>query len=328
MLTLEQPFFLSLFFLLLVIFILKRNRKENYLYSFSIFNLKFNSPYGAIIKILHFFSFAAICLLILSLTSPHIIKRKYIYITNTTSVMFILDISPSMSIEDMQITNSQYTSRISSAKEIIKKFVMQNENIAIGLICFATDVSLIIPETTEHDIFIERLNSIEIGELGNKTSQGEALASALLHTQNKKDSYIIFLTDGENNNGAISPITVADIIKKRNTKFYVIGLGREGNGEIRYTDFETNTIISGISNKSFNEIQLKEIANVGDGKYNYASTHYELDLQLSHISNNFENTIIKTTSIQKIPLDTMLTSFAMILLTITWCIKRIIIKVV
>ena len=125
--------------------------------------------------------------------------------------MFLLDISPSMAAKDMS-----GETRIAAAKKIIRKFVAKYPGDSFGLTALSSSAALILPPTIDHKVFLSRLDSLSIGELGNGTAIGMGLAvsSAYMTRTKLNSSYIVLLTDGENNTGEINPKTAAKVLVK------------------------------------------------------------------------------------------------------------------
>lgn len=96
-------------------------------------------------------------------------------------------------------------------------------------------------------MFLSRLDSLSIGELGDGTAIGMGLAvsSAYMTRTKLNSSYIVLLTDGENNTGEINPKTAAKVLVNKNIGFYVIGIGSSGYTTLEYTDRKTGKTYSG-----------------------------------------------------------------------------------
>lgn len=217
--------------------------------------------------------YAGLFFLIIALAEPVTFKTEQVYTDEGCSVMFLMDISPSMSAKDI---NGE--SRIESAKRIIRKFVARYPGDSFGLTALASSAALILPPTIDHKVFLSRLDSLSIGELGDGTALGMGLAVSSLHSgKSKKSSYIILLTDGENNTGEINPKTAAEMLVRKNIGFYVIGIGNTGYTVLEYTDKKTGKTYTGSFYSKFDEKELKRISRYGNGKYASAGSSEMLE---------------------------------------------------
>ncbi len=151
--------------------------------------------------------------MLFALTEPVIFKTEPVYSGSGNSIMFLIDISPSMAAKDID-----GKTRLESAKKIIQKFVAKYPGDSFGISALASSAALIIPPTIDKQVFLSRLDSLSIGELGDGTALGMGIAVSALYSTKEKDrsSHIILLTDGENNTGAISIKTAAEILIQKN----------------------------------------------------------------------------------------------------------------
>ena len=205
-----------------------------------------------------------ISFVIIALTEPVVFRNTQVYTGSGNSIMFLVDISPSMAAKDIS-----GESRIESAKKIIQKFVHKYHGDSFGLTALASSAALIVPPTVDHNVFLSRLNSLSIGELGEGTAIGMGIAVCALYTAKtvSNSSYIILLSDGENNTGEINPKTAAEALTNKGIGFYVIGIGNSGYTLVEYTDKKTGKTYSGSLFSKFDERELKKIAQYGNGKY-------------------------------------------------------------
>lgn len=329
MLSFSNSFAFLLFIIFPIYILLKKTRLKKLHFKFAILNwqTKEKNKKNFLLIVANFIFMLCLCFMILALTKPKLKFSENIFVDNNASVMFLVDVSPSMSITDMSL-NGKDLSRLELAKDCIKNFVSENKNIAVGLTLFASESSLIIPETINHKIFLERLATIEVGELGDGTALGTGLATALLHTSKGKNSFLVVLTDGENNAGAINPESAASIISERNMNFFLIGIGKEGQSQIKYTDKLDSKTYTGISPQSFDEATLKKIASSAKGNYVLATSEDTLTDAVKIVSSNLEKSITKKTEYKIIDLEKYFVSIAFVFLCVSWIIKKIFLKVV
>ena len=148
----------------------------------------------------------AIVLIIIALARPQTqsvsedsLKREGI------DIMIAMDVSSSMLAEDFK------PNRLDAAKELAIDFIKRRKNDRIGLVTYASESFTQCPLTTDHDILINMMKGIKTGLLTDGTAIGLGIGNCVnrLKDSKAKSKIIILLTDGENNSGAIDPITAA-----------------------------------------------------------------------------------------------------------------------
>jgi len=163
-------------------------------------------------------------LLIVALARPH-------ELVSTTSdrfgidMMITLDASGSMAAEDFRPRN-----RFTVAKELIGQFIDQRVDDRIGIVTFGARAATRVPITFDRDIAREVLRKAQVGENGDGTAIGHAIATAVnrLRSSRARSRVIILLTDGVNNAGSVEPSTAAALAEKYGIKIYAIGVGSRG----------------------------------------------------------------------------------------------------
>ncbi|MGI5065264.1 VWA domain-containing protein [Treponema putidum] len=272
----------------------------------------------------YFLWYCGIIFLIITLSEPVIFKNKQMYTDAGSSIMFLLDISPSMAAKDM---NGE--TRIESAKKIIRKFVAKYPGDSFGLAALSSSAALIVPPTIDHKVFLSRLNSLSIGELGDGTAIGMGLAvsSAYMTRSKFNSSYIILLTDGENNTGEINPKTAATSLVNKNIGFYVIGIGSAGYTTLEYTDRKTGKTYSGSIFSKFDELELKKTAQYGNGKYASASSPEMLENIFNTMSKQIPSAQSNFTQIIEENLYVYFLSASIFSFAFAWLLRRIFMRV-
>ena len=207
---------------------------------------------------------AGTVMLIVALTGPGRSYRERLYLNHGLDIMIVLDESPSMSAQDFEPYN-----RFETAKSVIRDFVTNRANDAVGLVSFSTEAALRVPPTFDKEAFLKRLDSLSIMSLGDGTAIGMGLAVAALHLERSsaEQGIIVLLTDGENNTGEIQPESAAAIAASLGIRIYVIGIGSQGEVTIELKDPETGTVTKGRWNSRFNEELLARIAESAGGRY-------------------------------------------------------------
>ena len=146
-------------------------------------------------------------------------------------IMLVIDISDSMLIEDMP----PHENRIESAKQVMRDFVAQRVSDRIGLIIFSGESYTRVPPTLDYKLLLQSLKDVKITrtiKMGTAIGVGLANAVARLRDSTAKSRIVVFLTDGENNTGTISPETAIDIAKGYGIRVYSIGIGKDGESQL------------------------------------------------------------------------------------------------
>jgi Ca-activated chloride channel family protein len=181
------------------------------------------------------------------------------------------DISGSMLAEDVR------PNRLEASKEVAMEFIDGRPTDRIGLVIFSSEAFTQCPLTTNHSVLKNLFNDIHSGMIDDGTAIGDGLATAVnrLRTSKAVSKVIILLTDGINNQGAIDPMTAAEIAKLYGIRVYTIGVGTFGMAPypfktpfgIQYQNVDVK----------IDEALLKQIAELTNGKYFRATNKQKLE---------------------------------------------------
>ncbi len=140
-------------------------------------------------------------------------------------IVLALDVSTSMRAEDLQPGN-----RLVVAKQVAQSFVAQRPHDRLGLVIFAGTAVTQCPLTLNHGVLTDLIGRVDFGMVEDGTAIGMGLSAALnrLRTSRAKSKVVILLTDGENNRGAIDPLTAAELARALGVRVYTIGAGTSG----------------------------------------------------------------------------------------------------
>jgi Ca-activated chloride channel family protein len=184
-------------------------------------------------------------------------------------IMLVIDISQSMQIEDFR------PNRLEAAKEVARKFINGRFQDRIGLVIFSGDAYSLAPLTTDYDLLFTYIDDINFDKIENRgTAIGSALAVATnrMRESDSKSKVLILISDGDNTAGNIDPITAAELASAFEIKMYTIGIGKEGQVPWGKDLFgRTNYVQS-----SLDETTLREIAEIGEGKFYRVSNEQAL----------------------------------------------------
>ncbi|MDR0562973.1 MAG: VWA domain-containing protein [Spirochaetaceae bacterium] len=218
----------------------------------------------ALIKAVQVFELIGVFLLCVAAAGPFFISTETVWLNRGADILFVLDISPSMAALDMGSR-----SRFNLARELVRDFAANRPADAVGLVGVGKDAALLLPPTVDRQSLYARLDSLNIGELGDGTALGMGLAVAALHIGKSQAprKAAVLITDGENNAGAVHPETAAETLPKLGVSLWVVGVGSGGEVPIDYVDPLTKVRKVGIFDSRFDSESLRAVARKGEGYY-------------------------------------------------------------
>ena len=182
----------------------------------------------------------ALLLLIAALARPRSGDEKLIVRSKGIDIVLALDMSDSMRAIDVpaNITSAEalaqamnsgnLKNRLETAKEEIRKFILARPNDRIGLIGFADLAYSFSPPTLDHRWLLERLKTLEPGQLGSATGIASAISSGTRRLKNSKAPrrVLILFTDGANTvENRLTPEQSANLAKEFNCIIHTVGIG-------------------------------------------------------------------------------------------------------
>ncbi len=167
---------------------------------------------------------AGLTLLVVALARPQRVQERP-QERRGIDIVIALDASGSMGAEDFQPRN-----RFGVAKELVGEFIARREDDRIGIVTFGQRAATRVPVTFDRDVAREVLSRAEIGENGDGTAIGTAIATALnrLRTSKSRSRVIVLLTDGVSNAGSIEPDAASEMARELGVRLYAIGVGSYG----------------------------------------------------------------------------------------------------
>ena len=180
-----------------------------------------------------------------------------------SDIMLASDVSTSMLAMDLK------PNRLEASKEVAKEFVAAREHDNIGLTIFAGESFTQCPLTIDHSALSNMIGAVDCeiaakGIIDDGTAIGMGIANSVLRLKDSqaKSKVIILLTDGINNRGEISPESAAEMAKEYGIRIYTIGVGTDRKTAPYPTPYGVQDVPVEID-----EVTLKDIASVTDGKY-------------------------------------------------------------
>ena len=177
----------------------------------------------------------ALVLLVVALARPQFVQQRQEERKEGYDLVLAIDVSGSMLSEDYERGGSRMN-RLDAVRPVLDAFIAQRPNDRIGLVVFAGRAYTLSPLTFDHDWLRRQAERLKIGLIEDGTAIGDGLGVALTRLEQAKreqagkrlGAFIVLLTDGVNNKGALTPQQSAAIAKGRGIPVYTIGTGRTG----------------------------------------------------------------------------------------------------
>jgi Ca-activated chloride channel family protein len=212
-----------------------------------------------------------IALLVVALARPQSSNSWEEYESEGIDIVIALDISTSMLARDFS------PDRLEAAKEVATNFILDRSRDRVGLVVFSGESFTQSPLTTDRAVLVNVMKEIKSGMIADGTAIGLGLANAInrLKDSPSKSKVVILLTDGVNNQGAIAPVTAAELAKTFGIRVYTIGVGTVGEAPYPVpTDY--GVVIRQVPVEIDEEI-LERIADMTGGKYFRATDNRKLE---------------------------------------------------
>jgi len=205
----------------------------------------------------------ALALALLAMARPQQGIRQSETETRGVDIVLVIDVSRSMAAEDFRPLN-----RLHVAKETAREFIGQRPHDRMGLVGFAGTAFTQCPLTLDHDALVELLSGLDFGLVEDGTAIGMGLATAVsgLKRSRTPSKVVVLLTDGDNNRGAIDPLTGADLARAFGVKVYSVLVGRSGVVPVAKDDPVTGRRIEMMA-ADVDEGVLRQIAKVTGGRF-------------------------------------------------------------
>ena len=184
--------------------------------------------------------------------------------------------------------------RLQAIKPVIQAFIERRPSDRIGVVLFSSKAYTLAPLTTDHAWLARQLERVKIGLIKDGTAIGDALGVALTRLDQaaressgkRKGAFIVLLTDGANNMGALAPMQSAQLAKARGVPIYTIGAGKDGR--VPYPVFDENgkRVSTSWIMADLDEDALKEIAETTGGQFYRAAETGTIESAFTSIDAN------------------------------------------
>lgn len=218
---------------------------------------------GIPLRLVAILPWIALALALLAVARPQEGLRQSETETRGVDIVLALDISPSMRAEDLRPRN-----RLFVAKATARDFIRQRPHDRIGLVAFAATSFTQCPLTLDHPVLTELLDGLDFGMAEDGTAIGMGLATAVARLKESRtpSKVVVLLTDGQNNRGAIDPLTGAELASALGVRVHTVLVGRGGVVPVPVDDPVFGRRVEMVR-MDVDEGVLREIAGRTGGRY-------------------------------------------------------------
>jgi Ca-activated chloride channel family protein len=246
---------------------------------------------------------AALVLAVLALGRPQSILHGENLEEKGIDIVLVLDLSGSMSAVMDAPSDApaqpgargarKRPTRIDVAKDVLVDFVRRRKTDRIGVVVFGKQAFVLSPPTLDYGLITQFVSGIELGVIdSSKTAIGDAVGTAVarMRRSDARSKAVVLLTDGDSNEGIISPEYSAHLAKKEGVRVYTVQIG---NGDD--VDVQTGVDLFGqpvYQRKRFpvNPSLLRSMANETGGEAFIATDKSGLEQSMHSILDHLEKT--------------------------------------
>lgn len=179
---------------------------------------------------------AALALAVLALARPQSVLHGENEEEKGIDIIIVLDLSGSMVATMDEASNGSQgvqdprhrPTRIDVAKEVLIDFVRRRKTDRIGVVVFAKQAFVLSPPTLDYGLIASLVSRIELGAIdSSKTAIGDAVGTAVarMRRSDARSKAVVLLTDGDSNEGIISPEYSAHLAREEGVRVYTVQIG-------------------------------------------------------------------------------------------------------
>jgi Ca-activated chloride channel homolog len=195
---------------------------------------------------------AALVMAVLALGRPQNVLRGETEEEKGIDIVLVLDLSGSMqaimdapadAVPGAGRAARHRPTRLDVAKDVLVDFVRRRKTDRIGVVVFAKQAFVLSPPTLDYGLITGLVSKIELGVIdSSKTAIGDAVGTAVarMRRSDARSKAVVLLTDGDSNEGMISPEYSAHLAQKEGVRVYTVQIG---NGDD--VDVQTGTDLFG-----------------------------------------------------------------------------------
>lgn len=220
-------------------------------------------PWAWVLQFARVLPWAVLALAIVAAARPQQGIQQSEVDSRGVDIVLAIDISRSMSAGDMG-----GGTRLDVARATARDFSRGRPHDRVGVVGFAGTAFTQCPLTLDHETLVSLIEGLDFGLAEDGTAIGMGLATAVqrLRESRTPSKVVVLLTDGENNRGAIDPLTAADLAKALGVKVYSILVGRPSVEPVTVDDPVLGRVQT-LMNVGVDERPLVEIARRTGGRF-------------------------------------------------------------
>jgi Ca-activated chloride channel homolog len=233
----------------------------------------------------------AILSIVIGLAGPKVGTRVETLNRQGADVVFLLDVSRSMLVEDVQ------PNRLEKAKLIVSRSIDQMAGDRLGIVAYAGIAVQQLPITNDYRAAKMALSAADPSLI---TTQGSDIGDAILmgiqsfDPETSKNKVMVLLSDGEDHEGGIA--TATEALKGAGVKLYALGFGTNSGGPV--PDVTSAGRARGffkgpdgeVAISARNESVLQDLATATGGQYLSGNRTNEAIEKLERIFSGLERT--------------------------------------
>lgn len=217
---------------------------------------------------------AGVVLLAVALARPQRLDPQRQVTQEGYDIVLAIDLSGSMLAEDYEHDGARIN-RLQAIKPIIDAFISRRPTDRIGIVPFGGRAYTLAPLTADHDWLHQQVRRLKVGLIEDGTAIGDALSLAVARLAQpareldgkRLGGFVILLTDGANNAGAVAPLEAAALAKAKGIPVYTIGAGSDGVVPMPVFDAAGRKLGYREAVSDLDEPTMREIADATGGGY-------------------------------------------------------------
>jgi Ca-activated chloride channel family protein len=217
---------------------------------------------------------AGIVLVVAALARPQKVEDRREVQASGYDIVLAIDLSTSMLAEDYE-RNGITINRLQAIKPVIEAFIENRPNDRIGMVVFSARAYTMAPLTFDHVWLGRQLDRLRPGLIEDGTAIGDGLGVALTRLEQARHevdgrrmgAFVVLLTDGANNRGALQPRDAARLAQSRGIPVYTIGAGKPGLVPFPVMDASNRRIGLRYLPSDIDEETLREVAEITGGSF-------------------------------------------------------------
>ncbi len=190
---------------------------------------------------------AALVMAVLALGRPQSVLHGETEEEKGIDIILVLDLSGSMQAVMDSPNNDLVPSpsgrgprhratRLDVAKDVLIDFVRRRKTDRIGVVVFARQAFVLSPPTLDYALITSLVSRIELGVIDSaKTAIGDAVGTAVARMRHSdaRSKAVVLLTDGDSNEGIISPEYSAHLAQKEGVRVYTVQIGNGDDVDVQ-----------------------------------------------------------------------------------------------